>query len=286
MNTLKNSEMELENPERREAAWRHAMDVLMTPIFPSLGTMVHNCQVIERILMEYESLPHRHDDGSIQMVNSQEIIALSDYWILGFYEILRIIRNKEYREQAEFPFDKDLSAIFEKASDVRIAFAKLEVHGNRGTNIMPSHSGFSISEGLTYSVYNKQGENTHVNRRQLADEFLVHMSRCQKSHQWKQFLAVCDREGSWHLGEDSNVHEMLAWRIAGVIANKDLWGLNSAGHQSLTKRLDQELKEALEKAQTECRVGVSQWDPDQLAKRLSNKLAIKPPFPDRSFTRF
>ena len=246
------------------------MDVLTTPIFVSIGPMVSNCQVIERILMDYESLTHRHENGSIHMVKHEEIIALSDYWVLGFYEILRIIRNEKYRTQAEFPFDKDLSAIFEKASDVRIAFAKLEVRGNPKTHIMPSHSGFSVSKGLTYSVYNKKGQDTHINRRQLADEFLVYMSQCQKSYQWKHVLAVCDREGSWHLGEDGiTLHEMFAWRIAGVIANKDLWGLNSSGHQSLINSLDQEFKEELEKAQAECSTGVFQWDPERLVEKLS-----------------
>lgn len=272
MNALNNSEMELENPECREASWRHAMDVLTIPIFASIGPMVRNCQVIERILMDYESLTHRHENGSIHMVKHEEIIALSDYWILGFYEILRIIRNEKYRTQAEFPFDKDLSAIFDKASDVRIAFAKLEIRGNQETNIMPSHSG--LSGGVTYSVYNRKKQETDVNRRQLADEFLVSMRQYQKSHQyekwWKHVQAVCDRKGNWNLYKDGPTdHEMFAWRIEGIIANKDSWGLNSSGDRNLPNQSDRQFKEEFEKAQAECSAGLSQWDPEQLAERLS-----------------
>ena len=238
------SEKELGNPECRKAAWEHAMAVITTPAFAPMGYMVHHCQIIERLLMDYKSQARQHRGGSMAFT----AMALSHYWILGFYEILRIIRDRKYRKQAEFPFDEDLSSIFEKTENVRITFAKLEVPKNQKTNIMPSYSG--IYGPVIFSVYNKDGEQTSVNRRQLADEFLMFMGQCQKSYQYEQWLkhieAVGDRKGCWDRDEDGPTdHEMLEWQIAGSIANKDLWGLNSSKYQNLPKELDQDWKKYL-----------------------------------------
>ena len=97
------SEKELRDLECRKAAWEYAMAVITTPAFVPMGFMVHHCQIIERLLMDYESQARQQHGGSMAFT----AMALSHYWVLGFYEILRIIRDRKYRRQAEFPFDED-----------------------------------------------------------------------------------------------------------------------------------------------------------------------------------
>ena len=122
------------NPALRSEAWTHAGEVLTIPEFLPLSYLVRHCHIIERILMNYED-SQKVDDHGIE-----EIVALADYWILGFFDILRIVMSKRYKDAAEFPVDQCFQELKKKTAFVRMAFTKLQPPG-RNQSIVPSHSG-------------------------------------------------------------------------------------------------------------------------------------------------
>ena len=83
---------------------------------------------------------------------------------------------------AEFPFDRALKNVHEKANQVRTGFAKLKIPGKRYPNILPSHSGIG-PEGTTYAVYDGNRQEVDVRRRELADQFLASIGKYKKSLQ-------------------------------------------------------------------------------------------------------
>ena len=114
----------------RAEAWTHAGDVLTIPKFLPLSYLVRHCYIVERILMNYEDSQKVDDHGVTRMVNAEEIVALADYWILGFFDILRIVMSGEYKEVAEFPVAQCFRELKKKTAYVRNAFTKLRPPGH------------------------------------------------------------------------------------------------------------------------------------------------------------
>ena len=173
-----------DDPKLREEAWTHARDVLTIPEFLPLSYLVRHCYIVERILMNYEDSQKVDDHGVTQMVNDEEIVALADYWILGFFDILRIITNGRYLKYAEFPARK-LQGLRKKTAFVRSAFAKLQLTGSR-KSIVPSYSSIGSKRGVVYAVYNGEGEEVDISRRELADEFLCQLKKHKPSQRMKE----------------------------------------------------------------------------------------------------
>ena len=172
-----------EDPKLRAEAWTHAGDVLTIPKFLPLSYLVRHCYIVERILMNYEDSQKVDDHGVTRMVNAEEIVALADYWILGFFDILRIVMSGEYKEVAEFPVAQCFRELKKKTAYVRNAFTKLRPPGHSQL-IVPSHSGV---QPIVYAVYDGKGEEISINRREQADDFLCQMKEQEPSQQMKDW---------------------------------------------------------------------------------------------------
>ncbi len=262
---------QLSNSVQRQAAWDHAREVIAIPAFQGLYHMVTNCSVIEKMLMEYEAKQEELDDETIFLVNNREIIALSDYWVLGFFEIMRIIKSSEYRMLSEFPFDTELKSVHEKANQVRTAFAKLKVPGKANPTILPSHSAVG-SKGTTYAVYDGTGQEVDVRRRELADQFLTSIGKFEKSRQddqWTKWLLSLAPGRQYDTRVDGPTDlQVWTWRIEGVIGNREYWGLDASNSDMLTNTKDRKLRVAILAAEKNNPSPNIDWDASQLAKVL------------------
>ncbi|MDE2716328.1 MAG: hypothetical protein OXI33_04840 [Chloroflexota bacterium] len=263
---------QLSDSVQRQAAWDHARDVLSIPAFRGVYHMVTNCGVIERILMDHGAKQRKGDGGNVFLKNDMEITALSDYWILGFFEIMRIIKSSDYRMLAEFPFDKALENVHEKANQVRTSFAKLKIPGKTYPYILPSHSGMG-PEGTTYAVYDGKGQEVDVRRRELADQFLSAFRKYKKSRQYDQWrifvLSASSTKGSYDSEVDGPTGlQVWTWRIEGVISNRKYWGFDVSNGERLTETKDRKFMTALLEAERNKASSDAEWDASRLAKEL------------------
>ena len=259
---------QLSNSVQRQAAWDHAREVITIPAFRGLYHMVTNCSVIERILMDYEGKQEKRDDGTFFLVDHMEITALSDYWILGFFEIMRIIKSSYYRILSEFPFDKDLKKVHEEANQVRTAFAKLQIPG-QSSNIIPSHSSVG-PKGTTYVVYDGKGQDVHIRRRELADQFLSVIGKYKKSRQYDEWIKLMiSMKGSYDSKVDGPTDlQVYTWRIEGLLDNREYWGLDASDEDVLTESKDREFRDSLLVAEKNKPSGDRDWDAERLAKEF------------------
>lgn len=268
---MKVANNELSNSIERQAAWDHARAVLTTPTFRGMYHMVTNCRVIERILMDYEAKQRKCDDGTVFLKNDVEITALSDYWILGFFEIMRIIKSSDYRMLAEFPFDRELKDVHEKANQVRTGFAKLKIPGKTYPNIIPSHSAIG-PKGTTYAVYDGNGKEIDIRRRELADLFLTSIGKYKKSlqdHGWTNWVLSLKPGRQYDSKVDGPTDlQIYTWRIEGVIGNGKYWGLDVSDEDVLTENRDRKFRESLLVAERNKTSGDRDWDAERLAKEF------------------
>lgn len=115
-------------------------------------------------------------------------MALSDFWILGFFDMIRIVSSRDYSDIAENRVDGILSDLRKRVNMVRSAFAKLQVPGKKQF-IAPSHSHWGGEKGVVYSVYDELGNSIHISRRELADEFLRLMEKLAPSERFRRWIA-------------------------------------------------------------------------------------------------
>jgi hypothetical protein len=177
----------LDDLESRTRAWAHARDVLTVPQFVSISGLVQSAAVLDEMIMDLEAKYETNERGAIIAHNWQQVMALADFWILGFFELLRIITSKDYMRIAQFKVGKELEDLKTEANMVRSAFAKLQMPGKR-TYILPSHSRVFGDRGITYTVYDNHGQEIDVNRRELCDRFLRLMMKWPPSRSMKELL--------------------------------------------------------------------------------------------------
>jgi len=115
-------------------------------------------------------------------------MPLADFWILGFFDLLRILCSSDYQSITEAPADRDLIALKNRANTVRSAFAKLQIPGKKKF-IAPSHSGFGGSCGVIYAVYDEGGKEVQIPRRGLADDLLIWASKRLPAKRFRQWLS-------------------------------------------------------------------------------------------------
>jgi hypothetical protein len=101
--------------------------------------MVQNCEFLDDMILSREAMQTPNEQGSIVITELNDTMALSDFWILGFFDMIRIVCSRDYSKIAENRVDGILSDLRKRANMVRSAFAKLQVPGKKDY-IAPSHS--------------------------------------------------------------------------------------------------------------------------------------------------
>ena len=114
-------------------------DVLTVPQLVSISGLVQSAAVLDEMIMNLETKYETNKRGAIIVHNWQQVMALADFWILGFFDLLRVITSRDYVRVAEFEVGMELRDLKDEANMVRSAFAKLQMPGTR-TYILPSYS--------------------------------------------------------------------------------------------------------------------------------------------------
>jgi hypothetical protein len=116
-----------------------------------------------------------------------KIIALTDLWILGFFDILNVVCSTRYQYVAEIKVGAELTSSKAEANRVRSAFWKLQVPG-KGQTVFPGHRSNAGPQGTVYAVVDEDGRPIDIARRQLADEFLQMMADLPPSPAFQRFI--------------------------------------------------------------------------------------------------
>jgi hypothetical protein len=143
------------------------LDPWLSFVTTNLGRL--DCKIIEldrHVIAEGQSL-----SGGGHTYNKTESLSLSYFWILGAYELVRVLDQRAREGDAfcskTFPKIKDVKHQFER---IRIPLAKLEAsRRNKATDFQTAIPLFDfIKEGSSWIV----APNVAISRRELADQLL------------------------------------------------------------------------------------------------------------------
>jgi hypothetical protein len=177
---------------QRQKAWQHAWNVLVIPEFVALAILIQDCGLVDRMIIDLENRQERKPDGSIVFKDHAEVAALAHLWVLAFFSIFQTVCGKDYERVAEIKISSELRKLKKRIFLVRTAFAHLQ-KPNTSSYILPSYSSLVGPCGIVYAVYDEQGKEIDIPRRELADNFLRMMEPLPPSARFRSWIGSATR---------------------------------------------------------------------------------------------